>query len=645
MCRKTTAGGAISSLFLAAGIAFAQTAASGIAPGAPSAPIFDWRHIGNSAVELALPSPATGPVDRVWYSSDGETLYARTHSGRVFQTVDLENWKAAREGITVPPVETDAVPVKTPEPGARVRLVGTRAYGFAQNAFRSDDAGVNWVNLTSYKGASILGAPVADLAVSPKNADEVTVSNAAGIWRSVDAGLTWTGLNTTLPNLPVRRLFALPNGMHGVKVGLAINGAPELEWVPGEKSAWRVSDDSDTARENQLKQIASQALGATITAVGSSGDALYAGSADGRLWASADRGTTWSAASTLEGGPVEAIYVDAKDPRTALAAFGAYGKPVAAGVKPVHVARTMNAGLFWDDFTANLPESGAHGIAADRSSGAIYVATDAGVFYTATALGTAGRPNSWTAVGNGLPAAPAEDVKLDAGGNQLYVAMDGYGVFSTIAPHRFRDVRVVNAADYSARPAAPGSLLSVLGAHVSSAQAGGTTVPVLTADDTASQIQVPFDVQGQSISLAMQSSNGTLVTGLPLRDVSPAIFVDPDGAPMVLDGDSGVLLDAMKPAHSGGRIQVFATGLGRVDPDWPTGTPAPLSDSPKVIAHLQAYLDQAPIEVSRAVLAPGYVGFYLIEIELPRIVNAGPAELYIEAEGQPSNHVRLYIEP
>lgn len=219
------------------------------------------------------------------------------------------------------------------------------------------------------------------------------------------------------------------------------------------------------------------------------------------------------------------------------------------------------------------------------------------------------------------------------------------GVFATLAPHRLRDVRVVNAADYSTRPAAPGSLLSVLGAHVSSAQAGGIAAPVLAADDTATQIQVPFDVRGQSLSLSMESSSGPIVTGLPLREVSPAIFVDPDGSPMILDGDSGVLLDAMKTAHSGTRIQVLATGLGRVDPNWPAGTPAPLSDPPQVIAHLQAYLDQRPVEVSRAVLAPGYVGFYLIEIELPRIVNSGPAELYIEAEGQPSNHVRLYIEP
>ena len=37
--------------------------------------------------------------------------------------------------------------------------------------------------------------------------------------------------------------------------------------------------------------------------------------------------------------------------------------------------------------------------------------------------------------------------------------------------------------------------------------------------------------------------------------------------------------------------------------------------------------------------------FYLIEIELPGIVNYGPAELYIEADGRESNRVRIFIEP
>ena len=66
---------------------------------------------------------------------------------------------------------------------------------------------------------------------------------------------------------------------------------------------------------------------------------------------------------------------------------------------------------------------------------------------------------------------------------------------------------------------------------------------------------------------------------------------------------------------------------------------------PAVVAKVRAWLDRTPVEVTRAVLAPGYVGFYLIEIELPGIVNYGPAELYIEAEGRESNRVRVFIEP
>ena len=76
-------------------------------------------------------------------------------------------------------------------------------------------------------------------------------------------------------------------------------------------------------------------------------------------------------------------------------------------------------------------------------------------------------------------------------------------------------------------------------------------------------------------------------------------------------------------------------------PDWPRL----LSDSPRVLAPVRAYLDGAPVEVTLASLAPGYVGFYLIEIQLPRIVNAGPTELFLEAEGQQTNRVRLYLEP
>ena len=64
-----------------------------------------------------------------------------------------------------------------------------------------------------------------------------------------------------------------------------------------------------------------------------------------------------------------------------------------------------------------------------------------------------------------------------------------------------------------------------------------------------------------------------------------------------------------------------------------------------MLAPTQAFLDRAPIEVTRAVLAPGYIGLYLLEVQLPALVNAGPAELYIGSGDQQSNRVRIWVEP
>ena len=260
---------------------------------------------------------------------------------------------------------------------------------------------------------------------------------------------------------------------------------------------------------------------------------------------------------------------------------------------------------------------------------------------TYTDLATLGAPPAWQPL-PGLQQA-VTDVKLDDQGHQLWAATEGSGVYSTLAPHRLRDPRVVSSADQLTQATAPGALVSVLGAQVNAAQAGGLSVPVLAATATESQLQIPFELRGSSVSLAVNGS-ATPLPSVPLAETAPSIFVDRDGSPMLLDADSGVMLDAMNPAHSRSRIQILATGLGRVNPDWPTGIPAPQENPPQVAATVQAYLDRQPVEVTRAVLAP-YIGFYLVEIEVPKIVNYGPAELYLDVGGQPSNRVRVYIQP
>jgi uncharacterized protein (TIGR03437 family) len=308
------------------------------------------------------------------------------------------------------------------------------------------------------------------------------------------------------------------------------------------------------------------------------------------------------------------------------------------------VLHTITGGGFWDPIDGNLPGAPAHSVTAERSSGGIYVATDRGVFWARMDLDIAGTPPTWISL-DGLPAgAAATDVQLDPSGVQLYAAVDGYGVFAARAPHRSRNPRVVNSADFSSRPAAPGGLLSVIGGRVTSASAGDLNYPVLAAGDDASQIQVPFEATGSNVTLALVTSGGRLQIGMRMQPVSPAIFVTQDGTPMLQDADTGLLLDARNAAKSGARVQVFATGLGRVNPDWPTGMQAPLDGPPTVVANIRAYLNGAPIPVTRATLAPGYIGFYEVEVQLPGINNAGVNELYITAGGVESNRVPIVIE-
>ena len=604
---------------------------------AQTAPV-EWRRVGNTSMEVGLASPATGPVLAVWYSADGSRLYARTRAGRVFETIDFENWIPAQSASG--PADIPAPPVdRMPEPGARLAVsisAPGRVYALGSQLYRSDDGGRSWTNLTAFHNQSIIGSGQRSVAVSPGDPDQLAVANDFGVWRSMDGGMSWSGLNQFLPNLPATRILAAPAGGHGPRILVRELGPMELP--PGSSEAWLPAADPQVNAEGRALRSASLALGTEITAVASSGQTVYAGGADGRIWVSLDGGGSWTSSPRPgTNGPVERLFADPGEPRVALAAV--------AGTGP-HVLRTTNSGGFWDDLTSNLPDAPAHSVTAERSAGAIYVATDKGVFFASADLeNPSPAAVSWIPIGQRLPAAPATDVKLDANGYQLYAALEGYGVYATAAPHRMRTLRLVNAADFSTRAAAPGSLISVMGGRVNSATSGSLQFPVLAASDSESQIQVPFEASVANLSLALQTGRGRFTLGLPVQPVSPAIFVSHDGSPMILDADSGLMLDAHNTAHSNSRIQVLATGLGRVRPDWPTGMAAPLENAPVVAATVKAYLDRVPVQVTRAALAPGYIGFYLVELQLPAIVNAGQAELYLTADGQESNRVQVVLEP
>src|ERR1039458_3274413 len=624
VCHKGTVrrpvGGTVLMLTLA-GLAPAQSA--------------NWRRVGNSAVDLLLASPATGPVEKVWFSVSGGTLYARTSSGRVFETSDYEVWLPSQNTLEpamqpVPPV------VRTPENGALLVAAGFgRVYAAGRQLYRSDDGGRSWANLTAFKTESVIGFGQRSVAVSPDNPDQIVVANDFGVWRSMDGGLCWAGLNELLPNLRVQRILATPSGTAGTRVEIDRMGAMEL---PPGGTGWQPVDDRTTAGDAVRLKAYSERAGMAVTAYGRIGTTVYAGTADGRILISRDDGARFAATDTgRASGPVEGIFVDPARPDVAPAALGGSNVP--------HVLRTTNAGRFWDALDSNLPNAAAHAVTGERAAGAVYVATDQGVFWGQADPDNARTAPHWLSLSDRLPPGMgATDVRLDAAGIQLYAAVDGYGVYATAAPHRQRSLRLVNAADFSTRAAAPGSLLSVIGGRVTAARGGNLDYPVLAAADDASQIQVPFEAVGPNVTLALATGNGNVRLGMQVQPVSPAIFVGLDGTPILQDAETGLLLDARKAAHPGARLLVSATGLGKVTPDWPAGLAARVDNPPAVTATIRAFVNGAPVPVTRATLAGGFIGFYAIEVQLPAINNSGPAELYITADGVESNRVQFLIE-
>jgi len=587
-----------------------------------------WKRVASTTINEGLAGPASGPVSAVWYAAGTGRLLVQTSSagtlaGRIFETSDFVHWRLNTDAVVPRASAVAGGPFSLPEPGAKIQSATASPRMFAagnSNVYTSDDNGRTWLNLTGFNGRSVIGDGFTAVAVAAANPQEISAANRFGVWRSLDGGLSWRSLNEELPNLTVRKLIDRRTVMLADGTLAGVNGGA---WTPLE------GNDPEIA----LRARFGSAIHADVSAASVSGAVAYAGTNGGRLLASHDGGATWNESPRPVAGGIGRIWVDGDRPDVALAAAGA------------RLYRTINGGLFWDEVTGILTSGQIHGITADRSAGVIYAATDRGVFSGSLSLNDAGAgATNWKAISRDLPAAPAWDVRLNTD-NTLTVALDGYGVFEEAAPHRTRNVRVVSGADLTERAAAPGSLISVLGAKVEAVKNQGISYPVLASSDQSSQLQVPFEAAPGTFSLTLEGATDRWSVPLTVKDAAPAIFVDEEGAPLILDGASGLVVDPKVAVYASSTVQILATGLGKVSPEWPTGKPAPLDSPPNVTGTVAAYLDGRPIEVTRAALAPSYVGYYLVELQIPAILNRGASELRIVMNGVESNRVKLYLEP
>jgi uncharacterized protein (TIGR03437 family) len=259
-----------------------------------------------------------------------------------------------------------------------------------------------------------------------------------------------------------------------------------------------------------------------------------------------------------------------------------------------------------------------------------------------------------------------------ANGGMVYIADFGNNAVRLLTPAlevpKINTGGVVNDASYTA-PVAPGSIAAVFGDFYLSSSSADTDLPLVTSLQSLSfqfsggvaaplyfvsggqaNIQVPWDLAGQSTASLTATLNGTsgAAETLNIAAFAPAIFTlnsQGNGPGAILDS-SYDLVGSSNPAIAGTTtILIYCTGLGPVTNQPATGSPAPSSPLAETTNQPTVSIGGVTATVSFSGLAPGYVGLYQVNALVPAGVAAGSAvPMTISIGGATSNTATIVVQ-
>ena len=234
---------------------------------------------------------------------------------------------------------------------------------------------------------------------------------------------------------------------------------------------------------------------------------------------------------------------------------------------------------------------------------------------------------------------------------------------------------VVNGASFAPGEAlAPGSIVSVFGSNLTQGlnhatqlplettlggatiNIGGVEAPLFFTSSGQVNAQIPFELAATSrphvVVQTRRNGSGPEVVTVPgtitLAEARPGIFStnqQGSGQGAILDAQ-GQLVDSAAPAAGGAIIQIFCTGLGATNPQVASGQAAPGAEPlARVVVAVEAQVGGRTATVHFAGLAPGFVGLYQVNVEIPADVEPGAAvPLLLLQNGVPSNTVTIAVQ-
>jgi len=222
---------------------------------------------------------------------------------------------------------------------------------------------------------------------------------------------------------------------------------------------------------------------------------------------------------------------------------------------------------------------------------------------------------------------------------------------------------VTNAASYRTDAVAPGAIVSLFGASLSAgtSQASAAPLPTVLGDTSVTfngipaplyfaspqqvNAQVPFEVVTGSAIAEVVSKSGIALTQLTMGAAGPGIFTldgsgTGDGA--VIDAVAYTVVTSSHPIAAGGYLGIYCTGLGAVKPSTTTGA-VPANPPPQTVVNPSVLIDGQAASLLWSGLAPGFVGLYQVNAQVPATLTTGSHRLQLVVSGAASNTVTFAV--
>jgi uncharacterized protein (TIGR03437 family) len=180
----------------------------------------------------------------------------------------------------------------------------------------------------------------------------------------------------------------------------------------------------------------------------------------------------------------------------------------------------------------------------------------------------------------------------------------------------------------------------------------GLPAPLLLASDSQVNFQCPQLARGAALTIALETENGVSISPIQttMQPAAPGIFTfdatqdatpasaphsdphsDPQGA-ILIAGTNLIAMSTVKATPSravrqGESITIYATGLDEVAESVPPGTQAPLDRLISATNKISIVIGGLEVKPTFVGLAPGAVGVFQVDAQLPPGVASGSSVL------------------